>query len=96
MPKVIESMTRIQIYPYIIRVWRAEESVRGKYDNSDLDAAARKAANDARVANDSDPVPCSPVDVAIMKTLEAMPRVNAVEIVHKDTGNGMLVYPEWP
>lgn len=32
----------------------------------------------------------------LVETLAKMDRVNAVEVIHKDTGNGIVTYTEWP
>lgn len=40
--KVIESMTRFQVYPYVVRVWREETEVRDEYSNDDLQVAANE------------------------------------------------------
>jgi hypothetical protein len=80
---LIESMTRVSLAKYIIRVWRQEESTfehkPGMY--SDIEQVAR--------ANEDD----TPTELA--QKIAALPRVNAVEVLCWDRG-GVVVYNDWP
>ena len=80
---LVESMTRISLPKYTIRVWRQEaedhEHTPGLY--SDIESVAR--------ANETD----KPVELA--KKIAALPRVNAVEVLDWDLG-GCVVYSDWP
>lgn len=83
MSLLVESMTRISLPKYTIRVWRQEDEsyqhTPGLY--SDIESVAR--------ANESD----SAVELA--KKIVALPRVNAVEVLGWDLG-GCVVYRDWP
>ena len=82
---VVESMTRIDlVHPYLIRVWRAEEAILEAYSNEDLYAALREIPWDATDQRQ------------LAETLRVMPRVNAVEVTHKYSGHGVVVYNDWP
>lgn len=80
---LVESMSRIVLPKYLIRVWRQEnegyEHTPGLY--TDLESVAR--------ANETD----KPVELA--RKIIALPRVNAVEVLDWDLG-GCVLYSEWP
>lgn len=86
---VIESMTTINgPFGSVARIWRAEDEVKDYYNNGDLsicffehmDMSGRDVH--ARLT-------------AAAQALARMPRVNAVEV--KDgSGNGIVLYREWP
>jgi len=81
MAKVIESMTRVAVGDYIIRVWRNEPVLDGSYDNSDIKNACLDGQSLA-------------IDELAYK-VSKMSRVNAVEVLYPN-GDGVLIYPEWP
>lgn len=81
MAKVIESMTRIVVGDYIIRVWRNEPTLASHYDNDDIKDAC---VNGQALEIDQ-----------LAYNVSRMARVNAVEVLYPD-GSGVLIYPEWP
>jgi hypothetical protein len=82
MPKnrVVESMTRLTIGPYSVRIWRTEASM-DSADNADLRDALRTV----------DPY-LGPAHIA--KVVESFERVAAIEVLDAD-GNGSILYPDW-
>lgn len=62
---LIESMTKIVIGEYSIRVWRAEEELKGFYENKDIFQAFHLGAT----------------LIESIKKISELPRVNAVEVV---------------
>jgi hypothetical protein len=80
-PLFIESMTRVRIVGYTIRIWRKEESVEPEYNNDDL----KHAVYDHSLSEGM---------VELVKKLCHMDRVTAVEIL-PDTGIGFIHYMEW-
>lgn len=80
--EVLESMTKIALPKYTIRVWRSQklefEYAPGAY--SDIEQMAR--------ANEDD----SPTTLA--KKIGALPGVEAVEVLGWDAG-GVVYYPDW-
>lgn len=95
MPRVIESMTKYIIqwgFEYLtIRVWRNEGRVSDKYNNDDILLAV---STYARGISSPDTTKSPPL-AKIVEELSKLPRVNAVEVVDQ-SGNGILIYPEWP
>lgn len=84
--KVYESMTRIEAaYPLIVRVWRQEEAACGSFLNSDLHQCVERLCDNG-----------TPQPHEIVEEISKLPRVNAVEVIDKHTGCGILCYPEWP
>lgn len=82
----VESMTRIKLGCYTIRVWRdrTELPVYERYDDDDLNEIVRSFG------------PVIDYDKSILlKTLSSVPGVNAVELIDRD-GNGVVIYPSWP
>lgn len=83
MSVLIESMTRISLPRYTIRVWR-QQPEEFQYNPglfTDLESVARANEDDA------------PVELA--KKIAALPNVNAVEVLDWDRG-GVVVYNDWP
>lgn len=78
--RVYESMTRVQVGPYTVRVWRTEASLTSA-DNSDLREALRYA-NPYGAPEE------------IVRIVEALPRIAAVEVLDHN-GNGGILYPDW-
>lgn len=81
MTRIVESMTRIAVGSYVIRVWRNEDELRSSYDNQDL----------IKFCGDNSAMPIHDLAQAV-SLLES---VNAVEVLTGD-GNGVLIYPNWP
>lgn len=84
MGRVVESMTRMQVNSCIIRVWRDESHVCGHYDNSDLHNLLPTAQFERWTM------------AQIAEAFAKVSRVNAVEVTSKATGEGVLIYPDWP
>lgn len=85
-----ESMTKLAVGIFFIRVWRQEEPD-GQIDNSDL----WRVVDDPswRVAMDAN---CGRLDIdAMAQSLIAMPRVNAVEVLD-GSDSGVVYYKDWP
>ena len=78
-PLEIESMTRLIIGEYVVRIWRTEESVEGVYDNEDLEEAADTI--EIRRATPH----------TIIGVLGQLDRVAAIEVTDV-AGNGVVVY----
>ena len=76
-----ESMTRLRVCGYNVRVWRTEEKI-GEVNNTDLHAYA---------------IGLIGVELARADLLDAFASfrdVAAVEVTD-DTGDGALIYPDW-
>jgi len=78
---VIESMTKILVGSFIVRVWRSEKEVSNDYNNHDL---VVRALSVQPVSRES-----------LVEALSVMPRVAAIEVVNQ-YGNGVVAYVEWP
>lgn len=90
MPRVFESMKRVLMWQNtrdesVVRVWRAEETLRSEYDNHDIWKACQAFAAE-HTADERE---------ELFAVIEALGRINAIEIVDR-RGDGCLVYPEWP
>ena len=85
--RVIESMTRVESYPWIVRVWRQEEELLPSYDNADIVAAVEALLNNppGKITQDM-----------VIEVVESMSRVNAVEVINRNTGAGPVVHTDWP
>lgn len=83
---VIESMTRIEMTKYTIRIWRQEKELKEEYDNHQLLDTAAALLKDRLPIHE------------ICEELASLDRVNAVEVLHKgnNQGNGIVYYPTWP
>ncbi len=87
--RVIESMTCVRRMAHLgpcetmcrFRIWRHEEEIRDVYDNDDLISVIRDSESSA---------------IGIAQFVACQPRVNAVEVVDEETGNGTCIYPDWP
>lgn len=81
--RVVESMTKISLPKYVVRVWRDQpqdyEHLPGLY--TDLHSVAQ-ANQDASAST-------------LAKSLAALPHVSAVEVLDWDSG-GVVVYNNWP
>lgn len=80
-----ETMTRVETPFFTIRVWRTERELFDAIDADDLGAN-----NDIRRA-----VQGLTSKRAIFLALEALPRVAAIEVLDRQTGDGALLYPDW-
>ncbi len=78
--RVYESMTRVRVNGYAVRVWRDEPELAAG-DNHDIVRALTFAPRDAMAAD-------------LIRIVEMLPRVVAVEVLDAD-GNGILLYPDW-
>lgn len=78
--RIYESMTRVQLGEYTIRVWQIEK---GTITNGP-DRYITEALN-----------VCPPSVLLISETLDQFPDVSAYEILDAN-GNGAIVYPDWP
>lgn len=81
--RIVESMTKVSLPKYTIRVWRQEasdyEHKPGLY--SDIEQVAR--ANEGSTPSE------------LAAKLAELPRVNAVEVLDWDLG-GVVFYNDWP
>lgn len=81
--RVIESMTKISLPKYTIRVWRDEteefEPLPGLYTDLHSVAQANQDLSPSKLA----------------KKIAELPRVAAVEVLDWDSG-GVVVYNNWP
>jgi hypothetical protein len=81
--RIVESMNKVSLPRYTVRVWRQEES---DYEHkpglySDIEQVAR--ANQWATISE------------LAAKLAELPRVNAVEVLDWDLG-GVVVYNDWP
>lgn len=96
-PAIIESMTRLRIGPYTVRIWRNEAALLDNYDASNADlrhiayGLEPEKIDGHRVYRS--PYPKPPAIVATF--LDKADRINAIEVVDGN-GRGVVVYPEWP
>ena len=89
MAAVIESMTRVERGPYIVRIWRQEEVIVDKdtlkdgYDNDDVRLVILR-------------IPWTSLNPKrIVEEVVKLPRINAVEVINRQ-GDGIVYYPDWP
>lgn len=85
MKQILESMTRIVLSKYLVRIWR-DESVDYEHKpdaNEDLRSIAK--------ANEGLP------PAALAKKIAELSRVTAVEVITKDESrrDGVVYYPDW-
>ena len=80
--KIFESMTRLEVGGYTVRVWRQEE---GFVSGPSWEVTEALKIFEVVV----------PSVGAISEVLEAIGRVNAYEVLDKN-GNGLVVYTDWP
>lgn len=80
-----ESMTRINTPFLTVRVWRTEKDLLDACDADDLNSNAdiRAALKGKKTKRE------------IMLAIEALPRIAAVEVLDRQTGDGALLYPDW-
>lgn len=83
-----ESMTRLKLGPYTIRVWRTEPQLAVGF-NADIRRAIEWIEPEGIGERPFDAVAC---DVA--EALDALPNIAAYEILDED-GDGAIVYPDW-
>lgn len=82
-------MTTIEDGDFVVRVWRDEDELKDKYDNTELIDAHNNAVYDSVKERKQFS------KAAVAKRIIAVPRVSAVEV--KDRwGAGVVVYREWP
>lgn len=79
----VESMTKLRIGYFDVRVWRDESNV-GEYDNSDL-LALQKSLQHLGQPNSKE----HELAVEVSK----LPRVSAVEVTWE--GDGIVLYTQW-
>lgn len=84
--RVYESMTRVAHPFYAIRVWRDEAELFDAIDADDLSTnfdlhRAVKNLTSKR---------------AVFQALEMLPRVAAIEVLDRQTGDGAVLYLDWP
>jgi hypothetical protein len=82
MNRQLESMTKVRLGRWVVRVWRTEADL-SKLDNNDIHALGAKLCNSEQ-----------PDAQGIAHEFEKLPRVSAVEVVDW-LGNGILIYPDW-
>ena len=85
MPRVIESMTQCWVGIYRVRVWREETEVREDYNNDDIHRIVHSYFD---VSEWNIP--------KLVEELSKLERINAIEVIHKHTGAGVVWYREWP
>jgi hypothetical protein len=88
---VYESMTKLHVGRFLVRVWRAESGLKDSYEHANRDLyEVAKLLNNKWVEN---LFVIQPTEVA--NEYLKLDRINAVEVLDAD-GNGMVVYPDWP
>jgi hypothetical protein len=88
--RVIESMTRVEIPGYTVRVWREVDDIESTYAcHTQIDDQINEYWNDCS----SDPRRFNLND--LIYKIEQLGRINAIEIINR-YGNGVVYYPEWP
>jgi hypothetical protein len=72
-----------------IRIWRNEDPdpdhVKSRYDNADM----RELVGHLAFLHEGDPA-----SVAVL--VAEQPRINAVQVQDIETGEGLVIYVEWP
>lgn len=74
-----------------MRVWRQEEEIKEQYNNADISLVLTYASKSIGAEETTGPPPIE----YVVRTLAALPRINAVEILN-EIGNGVVIYPDWP
>jgi hypothetical protein len=88
---IYESMTRLQIGSYAVRVWRSEATLEHAVAtlNLDLRLWASEIVS-ALVQSDK-----QPAVTELVSQVQSFPRVSAVEVLDENL-NGVVAYAEWP
>lgn len=78
-----ESMTKLSVEHWNVRIWREETGD----DPVDHDALKKEAAS-----------LYAPTDTGVQfaRKVLALDRINAVEVIHSFIGNGAVLYRDWP
>ena len=84
---VLESMTRLRIGPFTVRVWRTEARFKD-VDNADLLEWSVKL-NNIFVHRCG-----APTAEELVRAACAFPRVSAAEVLD-ELGCGLILYPDW-
>lgn len=84
MNRQLESMTRVEIGPITVRVWRTETDL-SKVDNADINNLANTLWVNMRH---------KPRPEELAAEFEKLPRIAAVEVLNLK-GDGVLIYPDW-
>ena len=81
-------MTRYKFddgYTCTIRVWRSEDELKSYYNKKDLTEFVEEAYRKYQHRIDK-----------LVKEIGEFERVNAVEVVDSDSGEGIVYYKNWP
>jgi len=101
---IYESMTRLYVGPWVVRVWRTETELQVFYRNDDLVKAGRLLNLQYTMYSngwpDYDWKPGKPIIDWSMKFVAEefakFDRVSALEVTEKTSGCGVVIYVEWP
>jgi len=85
MPRVLETIRRLDVNKFVVRVWMAghQEPV-----HDEIEAAIDHILRSTAVGPS--------VESMATYFADLHPAINAVEVVEAGTGRGALVYPDWP
>lgn len=87
---VIESMTKVQVGMLTVRVWRDEQEVLDEYQNEDIFKLVRLVYYGTGY-----PIPLKGVTkTEVAEEVAKLPRVNAVEVTHTVSGQGLIIYTQ--
>lgn len=92
MPRFIESMTKIDIQNWRLRIWREEKELRVHYDETEKEIRSvidlfYKATLGTMVYQDI---------VPLMEIIaHDVPRIEAIEAINTWDGCGVILYPDW-
>lgn len=82
----IESTIDLYAYGWLVRVWIDEGEVKESYGNTDLKEDIRLFVSTRPAASMKE----------IATYVAGKDRVNAVQVKHAATGNGIVLYVNWP
>lgn len=83
--RVLETMTRVEIDNFIVRVWRTSD--RFNLGDSNIDIVD--------TINSFSAMPKTTENMyLLLSKIEELPNIAAAEILDKN-GNGVLLYPDW-
>lgn len=80
-----ESITKIQTMFHTVRVWRSEKDL---FDACEADELGANADIVAAVKGKK-----SKREICL--AIEKLPRIAAIEVTDRQTGDGALLYPDW-
>jgi hypothetical protein len=89
----IESMTKIDIQTWQLRIWREEKEFKAHYLNTEreINKVVKVFYNERDMYT-----PLSiEIPLLIQRILTDVPGIEAIEAIDKSDGNGVIFYPDW-